>query len=147
MITLRPAVEADQKRIVAIIRQVGINPMDLKWQNFIAAVDDVTGQIVGTGQVKTHRDGSREIASIAVLPAYQRRGIAHQIIKSLLAQHPWTLFLTCRHEMGAFYEPFGFRVIDESDMTPYFRRLTKVANALGFLSRDKITLLVMKRDG
>ena len=31
MITLRPAAATDQPRIVAIIREADINPMDLKW--------------------------------------------------------------------------------------------------------------------
>ena len=148
MIILRPATEADQKTIVAIIRQVRINPMRLKWPNFIVAVDDATGQIVGIGQVKTHGDGSRELASIAVLPGYRRRGIARQIIQRLMAQHgnAGTLFLTCQSSLGQFYEQFGFRAIGEQEMTPYFRRLMKVASVIGLLARDDETLLVMKRD-
>ena len=54
MITLRPAAAADQPRIVAIIREADINPMDLKWKNFVLAVDDAMGEIVGMGQIKIH---------------------------------------------------------------------------------------------
>jgi len=149
MITLRPATAADQPRIVAIIRAAQINPMDLKWKNFVVTVDDQTGEVVATGQIKTHRDGSRELASIAVVPEYQHRGIAHQIIQHLLALHgdSGALFLTCRSDMEKFYESFGFRAVKENEMTPYFRRLKKVAGAFELLSRGDVTLSVMKREG
>lgn len=149
MITLRPATAADQPRIVAIIRAAQINSMDLKWKNFVVAVDDQTEEVVATGQIKTHRDGSRELASIAVVPEYQHRGIAHQIIQHLLAQHgdSGALFLTCRSDMEKFYESFGFRAVKENEMTPYFRRLKKVAGAFELLSRGDVTLSVMKREG
>lgn len=147
MISLRPATAADQPRIKAIIREVGINPMSLHWPNFILAVDDATGEVVGTGQIKTHRDGSRELASIAVIPAYQKRGIAKQIIERLLAEHGrGTLHLTCVNSMGPFYEPFGFRAIGREEMTPYFKRLERITKALGVFMRDT-KLLVMVREG
>ena len=50
-------------------RAARINPMDLKWANFVVAVDDESGAIVGTGQIKQHGDGSYELASIATVPA------------------------------------------------------------------------------
>ena len=145
MITLRPATAADQKRIVQIIHTVGINPMDLKWKNFTVAVNDATGAIVGTGQIKTHGDGSRELASIAVLPEYRHQGIAHRMMEHLLAQSTGTLFLTCLSTMGSLYEPFGFRVIGPDEMTPYFRRLTKIAKTMLRFMHPGVTLWVMKR--
>ena len=148
MITLRPATADDQSRIVAIIHAADINRMDLKWQNFVLAVDEATGEVVGTGQVKTHGDGSREVASIAVIPAYQHRGLAHQIIEQLLARHGNTgaLYLTCRAEMRTLYEHFGFRRIGESEMPPYFRRLKRFVGIFERLLREE-KLLVMKHDG
>jgi N-acetylglutamate synthase-like GNAT family acetyltransferase len=144
MILLRNAAETDQPRITAIIREARINPMDLKWKNFVVAVDQTTGETVGTGQIKTHRDGSRELASIAVTPNQQGRGIARQIIERLLAQTTGTLYLTCRSPMGPMYEKFGFREIGVDEMTPYFRRLRKIAGVFELLSRDEY-LMVMKR--
>ena len=149
MITLRPAAEADQPRIAAIIRAAQINPMDLKWPNFVLAVGDATGEVVGTGQIKTHRDGSRELASIAVVPEYQGRGIGRRIVQHLvdLDGNTGSLFLTCRSDMEKFYEPFGFRAVQANEMTPYFRRLKKIAGAFELLSRGGVTLSVMRRDG
>jgi N-acetylglutamate synthase-like GNAT family acetyltransferase len=146
MITLRPAAAADQPRIVAIIREADINRMDLKWQNFVLAVDDATGEVVGTGQIKMHRDGSRELASIAVTPAYQHRGLAHRIVEHLLARHGsnGTLYLMCERHMGPFYEPFGFRVVRGNELPPYFRRLKRFVGIFERLLREE-KLLVMKR--
>jgi N-acetylglutamate synthase-like GNAT family acetyltransferase len=146
VITVRSATAADQKVITSIIRAAQINPMDLKWKNFVLAVDEESGAIVGMGQIKRHGDGSHELASIATIPEYQRRGIAHQIIGHLLAQHQSVLYLTCLDTIGSFYEQFGFRRIGEAEMTPYFRRLTRVAATFRFLTDAGRRLQVMKRD-
>ena len=63
---LRSATAADQPAITALVRNAGINPMKLDWYRFVVA--DEGGRVVGTGQVKTQRDGAREVASIAVVP-------------------------------------------------------------------------------
>jgi N-acetylglutamate synthase-like GNAT family acetyltransferase len=144
---IRPATAADQETIVKIIREVEINPMDLKWPNFLLAVDDATGAVVATGQIKKHGDGSYELASIATLPAYRGRGLAHQIIEQLLIKHPGVLYLTCMDNMEGLYQQFGFRAIDQSEMPPFFRRLARLARTMLFLSRRGQRLLVMKRDG
>jgi N-acetylglutamate synthase-like GNAT family acetyltransferase len=146
MITLRSATAADQKTLVRIVKEAQINPADIKWRHFTVAVDDDTGEIVSIGQIKKHSDGSEELASIATVPAYQRRGLAHQVIERLLAGHPGRLFLTCLSTMSPFYEQFGFRVIDKPEMTPYFRRLVRLVNAYEVLSSGGHTLNVMLRD-
>ncbi len=147
MIILRPAEAADQKCIVAIIHAAGINPLNLKWPHFVVAVDDVSGEIVGTAQVKTHGDGSREFASLAVVPQWQGRGLARRLIEYWLDRTPGTLYLTCRSSLGGLYAKFGFRAIGESEMTRYFRRLSRLAAVLRPLMRRDDTLLVMRRDG
>jgi N-acetylglutamate synthase-like GNAT family acetyltransferase len=119
--------------------------MDLKWPHFVLAVDEASGAIVGTGQIKRHGDGSEELASIATIPNYQRRGVAHQIIDHLLAQHSGVLYLTCLSDMCPFYEQFGFTVLDRPGMTPYFRRLVRVAETFEFLNKSGRRLAVMKR--
>jgi N-acetylglutamate synthase-like GNAT family acetyltransferase len=146
MIAIRPATAADQKTITAIIRAAEINPMDLKWAHFALAVDDPSGTVVGTGQIKPHRDGSHELASIATVPSHQHQGVAHQLIQHLLAAHPGPLYLTCMDNMGPFYEQFGFRTLAAAEFPPYFRRLTRLAATMLFLSNEERRLLVMKRD-
>jgi hypothetical protein len=59
---IRPASADDQYAITAIVRAARIYPRDLDWQRFLLAQ---WGQdIIGVGQVRPHRDGSRELASI-----------------------------------------------------------------------------------
>jgi amino-acid N-acetyltransferase len=148
MIILRPAVAADQKRIVAIIHQAHINPHDVKWPNFVLAVDDASGEIVGIAQIKKHGDGSRELASLAVVPQWQGQGLGRRLIEYWLDRTPGTLYLTCRSSLGGLYAKFGFRAVGESEMTPYFRRLVKVVKLLiQPLMPGEESLLVMRRDG
>ncbi len=146
MITLRRATAADQEAIVALVHAAQINPMDLKWPNFVVAVDDATGAIVAAGQVKGHRDGTRELASIVTGPAHRGRGLAHQIIEHLLRDNPGELYLTCMDTMGPFYEQFGFQIVEPPDLPPYFRRLLKLAGVFMFLTAEGRKLLVMKRE-
>jgi N-acetylglutamate synthase-like GNAT family acetyltransferase len=145
MIVVRPAAADDQKTIEAIIRDVQINPMDLKWRNFVLAIDQDNGTIVGTAQIKQHSDGSRELASIATIISYRQRGIAHVLINHLLAQSQGTLYLTCLAKMEKFYEQFGFYTIGDAQMTPYFRRMTRIARALRFVNSEGGQLRVMQR--
>src|SRR5690348_16699724 len=90
---IREATEADQATIRAIIREAQLNPMNLDWPRFLVAEDG--GQVVGIGQVKPHSDGSRELASIAVIPSRQRGGIGRQLIRALLAREAGPLYLVC----------------------------------------------------
>jgi len=105
---LRPAAEADFPAIRNLIHRVRINPMALDWRRFLVAVDS-PGRLLGCGQLKPHGRDVIELASIAVEPEYQNRGIATAIIDQLLARAPRPLYLVCRTAMGPFYERWGFR--------------------------------------
>ncbi len=142
---LRPAQVSDARRIRQIIHLVQINPLALDWRRFIMAVDE-QDQVIGCGQVKPHRDGSRELASIAVLPEWRGQKIARAIIEHLLRENPGPLYLTCRASLGGFYEKFGFRTLQIDEMPPYFRRLSRLANLMLRSGREREGLLVMKRD-
>jgi N-acetylglutamate synthase-like GNAT family acetyltransferase len=148
---LRPAVEADSPAIKTLIRKVQINPMGLDWRHFLIAVDDHDA-LVGCGQLKPHRDGTIELASIAVEPEWRDQGIASAIIRRLIDQYDGTLYLTCRGIMGPFYERFGFSVkgVDESrqsrdTQSPYFRRIARIAAFIQKTGLIQDKLLVMKR--
>jgi N-acetylglutamate synthase-like GNAT family acetyltransferase len=146
VIQLRQAQESDQRKIRALINQVKINPMDLDWSRFILATTD-GDELAGCGQVKRHRDGSLELASIAVEPAWRGQGIARMIIERLISDHPGELYLVCRSRLGVFYDRFGFRSIQENDMPPYFRRIHRLVRVFGRTGLMPMDLLVMKRDG
>ena len=146
MYHLRPATEADFATIQALIHKVQINPTGLDWSRFVLAVTE-QGQIIGCGQVKPHKDGSLELASIAVEPEWRGKGIARAIIENLISANPnKRLFLTCRTSLQSLYERFGFRVSRPEEMTPYFRRLSRIANTVRFLHLLPEGILVMQRE-
>ena len=148
MIHIRPAAQADQKAIDRIIRDAGINPMSLDWRRFVVAEEgsnpERSRRIIGVGQVKPHDDGSRELASIAVIPGRQYQGIASEIIRALLANESGNLYLMCRAELESFYARFGFRAVDKKEMTPHFRKIIRVVNLFARIAGGRG--IVMKRE-
>jgi N-acetylglutamate synthase-like GNAT family acetyltransferase len=144
-IIIRPAVAADQPAIKAIVRAARIYPIDLRWPQFLVAED--AARVVGIGQVKPHGDGSRELASIAVVPDQQRKAIAKLIIRALLAREPGTLYLTCQESMQGYYARFGFRPVPPRQMTPYVRRLRRIAQLIRLIVPGIPRMAVMKRGG
>jgi N-acetylglutamate synthase-like GNAT family acetyltransferase len=108
-------------------------------------VAEEDGNIVGVGQVKAHGDGSRELASIAVVPARQGQGIGRAIIETLLAREGGAvLYLTCRRELQRYYERFDFKLLESSDYPRYFRRIVPVVNVVMRLLGTQI--VVMRRE-
>jgi N-acetylglutamate synthase-like GNAT family acetyltransferase len=146
-IIIRPAIAADQPTINAMTRAAGNNPFGLDWRRFLVA--DESGRVVGIGQIKPHRDGSRELASIAVIPERQGQGIAAAIIAALLSRENGPLYLKCRDELQGFYERFGFRTVEPSEMPPSFRRLYRLVQwitpPIRLFVKDLPRLAVMRR--
>lgn len=121
-VIIRPAQASERWAIRFIVWRARINPNDLVWQRFLVA--EAAGRIVGVGQVKPHEDSSRELASIAVIPAWQARGIGGQIIRALLARETGMVYLACLKPLVPYYERFEFRCITGDELPPYFRRHT-----------------------
>jgi N-acetylglutamate synthase-like GNAT family acetyltransferase len=142
-LTIRAATEDDQPTIQRLIREVHLPRMNLRWANFVVAEED--HEVVGMGQVKSHGDGSRELASIAVVPARQDQGIGSSIIQALLSREPGVvLHLSCRRELGGYYERFGFKRLEPASYPPYFRRTTLLVNRISRFFG--LHLIVMRRE-
>jgi amino-acid N-acetyltransferase len=141
---LRQAVQGDAESIRRLVHLGRINPTGLDWQRFVVA-ETPESEVIGCGQIKNHRDGSDELASIVVHPDWRGRGAARAIIEQLLDDHPGTLYLMCRAEMGPLYEKFGFRAIQPEEMPRYFQRISRLAGLVNGLLREGSSLLVMKR--
>jgi len=142
-VTIRPAIETDQPSIRGLIKEVRLPRMNVQWQNFLVAEDD--GALVGVGQVKSHGDGSRELASIAIVPRRQGEHIGTALINALLAREPGVvLHLSCRRELEGYYERFSFRRLDLASYPPYFRRTTALATKISRLFG--VHLIVMRRE-
>ena len=144
-VVLRPAAAKDFPTISRLIKQVRINPTGLDWHRFVVAVDG-EGMLIGCGQLKPHRRGIVELASIAVVPSCRQRGIARLIIEHLLVLAPRPLYLTCRSRLGSFYMNWGFRALDFAEMPLYYRRLAKVMSIVGklFLPDERLLVMVLQ---
>jgi N-acetylglutamate synthase-like GNAT family acetyltransferase len=141
--TIRPAKESDQPAIKTLIRDAGINPLGLHWPRFLVAVNPA-GNVIGCGQVKLHRDGSRELASLAVARDWRGRGVAGEIIRELQQKHGAPLWLTCMERLVSFYEPFGFvRPETAGEMPPYFRRVLRLFRLYQAITRGTADLAAM----
>ena len=142
-ITYRAAQANDEAAIKALIRAVNINPMGLKWRRFLVAVAE-NGDLVGCGQIKLHRGGSRELASIAVQKEWRRQGVAGTLIQQLLANESTPVWLTCMNKLVPFYEQFGFVEVLEGDgrslplyfrlARAFFKPIQKLSQIPGYLA-------------
>jgi N-acetylglutamate synthase-like GNAT family acetyltransferase len=139
----RSATKDDFPAIRSLIHEVGINPTGLDWHRFLIATSR-TGELVGCGQIKPHGDGSRELASIAVREQDRGQGVARTLIQLLLEGQPRPIHLTCRARLGSFYNQYGFRVIGQNEMPPYFRRISRLVKLFNHGGDDG--LLVMRLD-
>jgi len=140
---IRPAARSDAQAIRTLIWQVGINPIGLSWTRFLVAVDE-TDRVIACGQIKPHSGGVRELASIAVVPAWRGQGLAQAIIQQLMAQAGSPLYLTCRAELGGFYARFGFVDLTVAHQMPfYFRAVFVFTRLLNKLFSKAPKLLVM----
>jgi len=143
MTNVRPARELEAGQIKDLIHLVGINPMGLDWERFVVAVND-RDEMIGCGQLKPHGQDVLELASIAVYPEHQGKGVARAIIEYLLKDSPRPLYLMCESSNGPLYEKFGFRAISNAEMPRYFQRISKLAGLVSTLSRREEYLLIMK---
>ena len=130
--TLRDAFQSDADSITELIHRVNINPTGLDWRRFIVAVDEA-GRLVGCGQMKPHRDGTRELASIAVQPERQGQGIGHALIERLLTQNPRPLYLMCRANLEPYYRKFHFQVVNSKEMPRSYRFIWYAARTFHLL--------------
>jgi N-acetylglutamate synthase-like GNAT family acetyltransferase len=143
-VKIRKARKDDSQAIRRLVWGAGLNPTALKWQRFVVAVNPV-GEVVGCAQVKPHRDGSHELASLVVSPAYRLLGIARLLVEDLIQCHDGDLYLMCRAALGGFYRKFGFDVPANEELPPYFSRIARLASHFNRRQKAENGLLIMKR--
>lgn len=105
-ILIRPAVESDARTLRRIIRQARISPLAIDWRRFLVA--EAQDEVVGIGQIRPYADGTRELASLAVVPDWQYKGVATRLVQELLAPETGDVFLICQNTLEEFYQRFGF---------------------------------------
>lgn len=140
---IRPAKAEDSPTIRRLVVNAHINPTGLDWKRFVV-VTAQGGKLIGCGQIKSHRDGSRELASLVVDPDWRGLGVARDILEHLIASQDETLYLICRSSLGPLYEKFGFKPVDHPQMPKYFQRISRLISIIEILRKEDETLLVMK---
>jgi len=143
--TLRPAGRLDAPQIKRLVRRACLNPTGLKWKRFVVVIH-LKGKVVGCAQIKPHRDGSQELASLVVHPDFRGQGIARFIIQYLTKHHFGDLYLICRAALGGFYNQLGFSPIGESEMPVHFRRVSRAVSIFSFVRQNENMLLIMKHN-
>jgi len=147
-LTIRPAQQEDQETIVSYVRQAKLNPRNLHWQNFLVAEED--HKIIGIRQVKTHAQGTREVASGFVLPEYRRQGISARLMKELLARENAPLYTMVNEKRAPYYEQFGFRRIEVSQLPSDFLREYRigriVTSLMSIFRKEKVRIVPLKRE-
>ncbi len=127
-----------------LIREVDISPKGLDWQRFLVAISPA-GEFIGCAQIKPHADGTQELASIAVKPAWRRQGVARALIERLLASQFGEVYLITMASLGPLYEKFGFKPVGLDEMPTYFRRASQLPGMIAEFSRVGERPLVMRR--
>jgi len=139
VVHLRPATEADQGVIRAMVFAERLDPTSLNWRNFIVAADG--REIIGIAQIKPHSD-CREFGSLIVKPAYRRRGIGRQLVEALLSKEAGEVYLLCAVRRVPYYRQFGFEVIDNAQAPLTLRRKLRLVALLRFAG---VHVVAMKR--
>ena len=146
MFRLRPANEEDAATIRKLVRIGQINPTGLNWERFVVA-EDGDGQVIGCCQVKPHRDGSNELASMVVHPDWRGQGIARKLIEHFLSAYEGDLYLMCRSNLGPMYEKFGFQTVPRDELPRYFQRIMRLMGVFEIMRSEGEGGLIMKRTG
>lgn len=108
-VTLRAATAADQTVITKLVREVGINPLQLAWPNFLIAERiEAAPRVVGIGQLRPHGDGIVELASLAVVEDARGSGIGTLLVNALVDKADRPLFLMCESSKVGYYQRFDF---------------------------------------
>jgi len=146
MFKLRPASEGDAAAIRSLVRAGQINPIGLNWERFMVAEGE-DGEVIGCCQVKPHRDGSNELASLVVHPDWRGQGIARALIEHFLSANRGDLYLMCRSNLAPLYEKFGFQAVPREELPRYFKRIMRLMGVFEVFTDDGEGGLIMKRAG
>lgn len=143
--SIRRALATDRKNLKRLVRASGINRYGIHWNHFYLAVNG-NGRIIGCGQLKPHRDGSLELASLAVQKRWRGRGVARCLIEELIQASDSHLWLICGSKLMSFYGKYGFKAAyNDLDKSRYFRRFYRISSIIRRIHRPKNYTAIMYR--
>ena len=144
---IRRATAADQQGITRLVREARLNPRSLHWGRFVVA--EVDGDLLGVAQVRRHRDGSHELASLVVRPEARGRGVAANMIEMVLDGEPGPVFMLVDRRFARHYQRWAFRPVEPSDLPTSMRRQLRIGRAVtalgSLLIRRRIALVALRR--
>jgi len=147
IVQIRPAQRDDAYKIASMVKDARLNPLGVRWEHFRVALDS-REEVIGCAQVKDHRDGSRELASLVVRVKWRGHGVGSALVKALQKEHGPPLWLTSRSRLVPYYQRFGFLNLDAGAYKPvYFRWVSRLVNTVGIIASKDEYLAVMLWDG
>ncbi|MBE9478889.1 MAG: GNAT family N-acetyltransferase [Chloroflexi bacterium] len=147
IIQIRPARRDDAHKIASMVKDARLNPLGIRWERFRVAMDS-REEVIGCAQVKDHRDGSMELASLVVRAKWRGHGVGRALVKALQIEHGPPLWLTSRSSLVPYYQRFGFRELEAGVHKPaYFRWVSRLVNTVGTIASKDEYLAVMLWDG
>lgn len=146
---IRPATEADRTAILGLMRPGDFNRINLRPTCFLVAEE--TGRVIGIGQVKRHRDGTPELASLVVAVERRGEGIGQALVRALVARHDGPLYLFCLAELEGFYARLGFRQVARRHLPRLLALIHGVGNGMGRLpslaGKPRLQVIAMRNEG
>lgn len=138
---IRHARPDEQRLIRQMVRAVGLDPTNLKWQNFVVA--ELDREVVGIGQIR-RSPSCHELGSLVVKPAYRGQGLARLIIEALLAEESGDVYLECESSRVPIYRRFGFEEIRWQDAPMPLKLKAGFGNSIGRLAGWRIAVMVRR---
>ena len=146
--SVRPATESDQEEISALVRGARLNPSSLRWERFVVAEGE--DGIAGIAQVRIHRDGARELASMVVRDELRDRGIATALVDELLAAERGAVYVLVDEPYAKHFARWGFGPVPMSGLPRSMRRqyrIGRIVTSIGSLiARRKIRIVPLARE-
>lgn len=136
--TVRRAREEDQPVIRAMVRRAGLNPADLRWEQFVLAVRH--GRTVGVAQLRRHSGGAAELASLVVTPDARGQGTAVQMVDALLADERAPTYAMIDRRFVEHFVRWGFVPVDPSELPRSLARsyrIGRLVTAVGSVVRRR----------
>lgn len=144
-IKILKATKKDRWKIRFMVWSACLNPIGLIWRRFVVSLDS-SGRVIACGQIKVHRDGSNELSSLVVSPQFRGQGFARSIVEYLIREHSGSLYLICKGKLAGFYKKFGFRLVNQDELPPYFSRVHHLTSLFLIFAEEENSLLIMRRD-
>jgi N-acetylglutamate synthase-like GNAT family acetyltransferase len=146
---IRPATAADRTAILGLMRPGDFNRINLRPACFLVAEDE--GRVIGIGQIKRHRDGTPELASLVVAADRRGEGIGQALVRALVISHQGPLYLFCLAELEGFYAQFGFQRVERSHLPRLLALIHGVGNGMGRLpllaGKPRLQIIAMRTEG